>query len=126
MGAVIFVGTSYESWVDLKKIAQTSNLNKKYSKVATTYRSLEECRHRVADVGSWSAFHSERQQGFVYDAKTGKLKGMIKGDGWYFFRDGMWYHRFINKGGKLDSRYPARPHPEIKIDPDSRLNVGRE
>lgn len=127
MAKVIFVGMERSSVIGRGDEGPSSiKYNTSYNKHIRTFNTLNECRDRISGISSrsWGIYHNESRKGFVYNAQTGRMLGIIKGDGWYFYKDGAWWHRFINPKGVLDTYYPATKVDGIKRKPDTLMDRG--
>lgn len=96
---------------------------REFKKIVRRYSSLVACRRSVRDTDVGITRH-RFEKGWVYDAKSGKMLGMIDGSLWIYYKNGAWYHRHTNKDGTLYTRWPEFKETGIKRKPNTLMDMG--
>lgn len=124
MVEVIFIGMSDKRAMTQGDYGRNSiKWVRKLNKEIHRYHSLVACRCSVANTYC-GLTRQEFKKGWVYDAKSGKMLGMIDDVKWVYYKNGAWYHKLINRDGTLDSRYPEWKEEYIKKKPNTLMDMG--
>lgn len=85
------------------------------SKSKRTFKTIADVRAYAYGSPNRLGISTSSSEGYIYDLKTGKIVGAIRGDVYYYKQNGRIYWRFMNKGGALDSYYGKHLYDGDKI-----------